>query len=279
MAHLLACAAVVVRSNFVRLVPVYAAHFGTVPERFASPIRDARRTRRIEARHPRARGSGPVTVTPMMQQYEQAKRASPGALLLFRMGDFYELFYDDAELAAKTLGLTLTTRDKNRPNPVPMAGFPHHQLEGYLAKLVAAGLRGCHLRPGRGPETGQRARPSRGHARRLCRYAHRRCAIGPPHEQLPGRRRTGTALWVELGRSFHGPLPGRPVRPRYIGRRVGPHRAGRMLIERRSRRVAVGSRRADDAHAAATVGLFVSDCFRRANETFWHQEPGRVRLR
>ena len=78
--------------------------------------------------------------TPMMRQYDQAKKACGDALLLFRMGDFYELFHDDARTAAKILGLTLTSRDKTA-DPVPMAGFPHHQLETYLAKLVKQGLR------------------------------------------------------------------------------------------------------------------------------------------
>jgi DNA mismatch repair protein MutS len=73
----------------------------------------------------------------MMQQYRQAKDRHPGMLLLFRMGDFYELFDDDAETAARVLGLTLTSRDKT----VPMAGFPHHQLEPYLQKLLHLGLR------------------------------------------------------------------------------------------------------------------------------------------
>jgi len=81
-----------------------------------------------------------VAKTPMMQQYEQAKLACPEALLLFRMGDFYELFHDDAKSAARVLGLTLTSRDKSE-NPIPMAGFPHHQLENYLGKLVTAGFR------------------------------------------------------------------------------------------------------------------------------------------
>jgi DNA mismatch repair protein MutS len=75
--------------------------------------------------------------TPMMRQYRDAKAAHPGMLLLFRMGDFYETFDDDAELAARVLGLTLTSRDKQ----VPMAGFPHHQLENYLRKLLHAGHR------------------------------------------------------------------------------------------------------------------------------------------
>ncbi len=75
-----------------------------------------------------------------MQQYHDAKTLCGDALLLFRMGDFYELFYDDAKLAAKALSLTLTSRDKGT-NPIPMAGFPHHQLDGYLAKLIRKGFR------------------------------------------------------------------------------------------------------------------------------------------
>lgn len=76
----------------------------------------------------------------MMQQYEAAKASCGDALLFFRMGDFYELFFDDAKVAAAVLGLTLTSRDKTE-NPVPMAGFPHHQLDNYLAKLIRAGHR------------------------------------------------------------------------------------------------------------------------------------------
>jgi DNA mismatch repair protein MutS len=70
----------------------------------------------------------------------EAKRACPDALLLFRMGDFYELFFEDAKIAARTLGLALTSREKG-PEAPPMAGFPHHQLETYLARLIAAGFR------------------------------------------------------------------------------------------------------------------------------------------
>jgi DNA mismatch repair protein MutS len=74
----------------------------------------------------------------MMQQFEAAKARCPGALVLFRMGDFYELFGDDARTAADLLDLTLTSRDKG-PDALPMAGFPHHQLDAQLVKLVAAG--------------------------------------------------------------------------------------------------------------------------------------------
>src|SRR4030095_12409009 len=81
-----------------------------------------------------------MAASPMMQQYLDAKAACGDALLLFRMGDFYELFYDDAKTASRALGLTLTSRDKGE-NPIPMAGFPYHQLESYLGKLIAAGFR------------------------------------------------------------------------------------------------------------------------------------------
>jgi DNA mismatch repair protein MutS len=80
------------------------------------------------------------SLTPMMQQYRELKARDPEALLLFRMGDFYELFGEDAERAAALLGLTLTSRDKGA-DAVPMAGFPHPALESYLARIVQAGLR------------------------------------------------------------------------------------------------------------------------------------------
>jgi DNA mismatch repair protein MutS len=77
----------------------------------------------------------------MMRQFHEAKAACGDALLLFRMGDFYELFLDDAKTAAQVLGLTLTSRDKDSDNPTAMAGFPHHQLDAYLQKLIRAGYR------------------------------------------------------------------------------------------------------------------------------------------
>jgi hypothetical protein len=84
--------------------------------------------------------AAPTTVlagSPLMQQYREAKERHPGMLLLFRVGDFYELFDEDARTAAKLLGLTLTSTDKT----TDMAGFPHHSLETYLRKLVTKGHR------------------------------------------------------------------------------------------------------------------------------------------
>lgn len=80
--------------------------------------------------------------TPMMRQYRELKARDPDALLFFRMGDFYELFGDDAVRASALLGLSLTTRDRDKgEDAVPMAGFPHAALETYLAKIVQAGER------------------------------------------------------------------------------------------------------------------------------------------
>src|SRR4051812_41526034 len=75
--------------------------------------------------------------TPMMQQYREAKERHPGMILLFRAGDFYELFYEDAEIASRVLSIALTTRD----GKAPMAGFPHHALEIHLKRLLRAGHR------------------------------------------------------------------------------------------------------------------------------------------
>jgi DNA mismatch repair protein MutS len=74
-----------------------------------------------------------------MQQYLAIKAEHPDTLLFYRMGDFYELFYDDAKRAAELLDITLTARGKSGGNPIPMAGVPVHAIDGYLAKLVRRG--------------------------------------------------------------------------------------------------------------------------------------------
>ncbi|MEP0846817.1 MAG: DNA mismatch repair protein MutS [Phycisphaerae bacterium] len=90
----------------------------------------------VEAQHPSPADA--ERLTPAMRQYAEQKQQVGDALLLFRMGDFYELFFDDARLAARVLGIALTSRDSGR---TPLAGIPYHALEGYLKKLVAAGYR------------------------------------------------------------------------------------------------------------------------------------------
>lgn len=80
-------------------------------------------------------------ISPGMQQYLDIKQDYPDAFLLFRMGDFYELFYEDAVNAAQILELTLTSRNKNSENPIPMAGVPHHAATEYIDKLVDLGYK------------------------------------------------------------------------------------------------------------------------------------------
>ena len=77
--------------------------------------------------------------TPMMRQYLGIKAEHPDLLLFYRMGDFYELFFDDAEKAARLLGITLTQRGSSNGNPIKMAGVPFHSVDQYLAKLVKLG--------------------------------------------------------------------------------------------------------------------------------------------
>src|SRR5256712_6329328 len=79
--------------------------------------------------------------TPLMRQYTAIKREHPTALLFFRLGDFYELFFDDAVLASKELQITLTSRNKEKGIAVPMCGVPYHAAEGYVSKLIRKGFK------------------------------------------------------------------------------------------------------------------------------------------
>lgn len=77
--------------------------------------------------------------SPLMRQYREIKQGYPEAILLFRVGDFYEMFYEDAREASRLLSIALTSRDKNSSNPVPLCGVPYHAVTGYIAKLLKAG--------------------------------------------------------------------------------------------------------------------------------------------
>ena len=80
-------------------------------------------------------------VTPMIAQWYEAKEAYPDCLLFFRMGDFYELFFDDAVIASENLDIALTKRANGKASDVDLAGFPYHSLDNYLPKLVTAGYK------------------------------------------------------------------------------------------------------------------------------------------
>src|SRR5690606_26273282 len=148
--------------------------------------------------------------TPMMQQYLRIKAQHPHELVFYRMGDFYELFFDDAKKAAELLDVTLTARGKSSGEPIPMAGIPFHAADGYLAKLVRAGVsvaiceqigdpattKGPVGRRSEERRVGEEGRP-RGWRRR-----HRTTAGGDAGSA--DRARLGSAVAV-----LHRPRPGR----------------------------------------------------------------------
>src|SRR5919206_2792449 len=80
-------------------------------------------------------------ITPVMEQYVEIKAANPDCLLFYRMGDFYELFFDDAETASRALGIVLTKRGKHQGLDIPMCGVPIERADDYLQRLIAAGHR------------------------------------------------------------------------------------------------------------------------------------------
>src|SRR5260370_1602140 len=81
------------------------------------------------------------TATPMLRQYLEIKKLYPGTILFFRLGDFYEMFNEDDIVGSRELEITLTARQKDSPNPIPMCGVPHHAASNYIARLVRKGYR------------------------------------------------------------------------------------------------------------------------------------------
>src|SRR5437764_15090735 len=88
-----------------------------------------------------ADGGNGARATPVMEQFIEIKAANPDCLLFYRMGDFYELFFEDAEIASRALGIVLTKRGKHQGADIPMCGVPVHRSDEYLHKLIAAGFR------------------------------------------------------------------------------------------------------------------------------------------
>ena len=79
--------------------------------------------------------------TPMVHQYLSIKENYPDAILFFRMGDFYEMFFEDAKVASRVLEIVLTSRNKKDEQPIPMAGIPHHAAQSYIAQLIGQGFK------------------------------------------------------------------------------------------------------------------------------------------
>src|SRR5258705_13541238 len=90
---------------------------------------------------PAPANDAPSRITPMMEQYLEIKAANPGLLLFYRMGDFYELFFEDAEIASKALGIMLTKRGRHQGVDIPMCGVPGEGSDDYLHRLIAQGHR------------------------------------------------------------------------------------------------------------------------------------------
>ena len=222
----------------------------------------------------------------MMQQYHDAKQAAGDALLLFRMGDFYELFYDDAKIAARTLGLALTSRDKG-DDPMPMAGFPYHQLDTYLAKIIAAGHRAAICEQVEDPKQAKGLvkrevtrivtpgtltddallDPQASNFLAAIAHADRRAKPAAP----PAGHR--------LGRCFHRPLLCRRVSGRAGRRSTGPHSAGRAADQRR---FATAARRLDERridHSPARLGVWPHGGDRNAHQAFRHAVARRLWFR
>lgn len=101
-------------------------------EKEAEPVKEA---------EPKVKKVESVAATPLMRQYKEMKKKHPDAILLFRVGDFYEIFGDDAITASDVLGIPLTRRANGKKSSIELAGFPHHALDSYLPKLVRAGHR------------------------------------------------------------------------------------------------------------------------------------------
>ena len=80
-----------------------------------------------------------IKTTPMIRQYLSIKEQYADAILFYRMGDFYEMFFEDAQVASRVLDITLTSRNKNDDEPIPMCGVPHRAAQGYIARLIEAG--------------------------------------------------------------------------------------------------------------------------------------------
>ena len=121
-----------------------------------------------------------------MRQYHAIKQQVPNALLMFRLGDFYELFYEDAVTAARELEITLTSRNKEKGQAIPMCGVPYHAADGYLARLIQKGYRVavCDQMEEAGP--GQEAGEARSDARGDAGDGDRIVAAAVAREQLSG---------------------------------------------------------------------------------------------
>ena len=172
--------------------------------------------------------------TPMIAQYLEIKAANADCLLFYRMGDFYELFFEDAEIASRALGIALTKRGKHLGEDIPMCGVPVHAADDYLQRLIAGGPPRRGLRADRGPGRGQEARAEGGGAPRR----------GAPRH--PGHADRGDAARCARAQLSHRSVP----RPCQGGQRAGLRARLSRHLDRRIDRL-VGRRQRSFRRACA----------------------------
>ena len=152
--------------------------------------------------------------TPLMRQYTAIKKEHPNALLFFRLGDFYELFFEDAVIAARELQITLTSRNKEKGIAIPMCGVPYHAAENYIAKLIRKGFKVAICEQMEDPQHRQEAGAARSHARAHAGHGRRLAArLGREQLSAPAWREQGDAVGLR--------------RARPLDRRVSRHRISR----------------------------------------------------
>ena len=182
-----------------------------------------------------------------MRQYQEIKAAHPDCLLFYRMGDFYELFFQDAEIASRALGIVLTKRGKHQGADIPMCGVPVVRSDEYLHKLIAAGFRVAVCEqtedPAEAKKRGAKSVVARGVIRLITAgHAHRRHAARCAAQQLSGGDRAraslragrGGAVCARLSRHFDRRVSRDRMRPPRARRRDRAHRAGRDHRVRRA---------------------------------------------
>ena len=156
-----------------------------------------------------------------MRQYAAVKKEHPNALVFFRLGDFYELFFEDAVVASHELQITLTSRNKEKGIAIPMCGVPYHSAEGYIAKLIRKGFKVAICEQMEDPRIAKNAGEARSHTRADPGHRGRRASrLGG--KQFPGLRGAGRKCrWLCRARS----LDRRISRDRVSGRRCRAPRA------------------------------------------------------
>ena len=193
----------------------------------------------------------PPGTTPVMAQFLDMKAAHPDCLLFFRMGDFYEMFFEDAVVAAEALGIALTKRGKTAGEEIPMCGVPHHQAERYLHDLIRKGFRVAVAEQMEDPAGSEETRLQGGRTAGSDAACHRRHAHGggvarrrPP--QLPRRLCDGGARRrVGLGRRLDRRFPGRALSKLGVVGGAGATGPRRSSVEDAARRLGGATGRGD----------------------------------